>query len=394
MEKHTEEAIPLAVASQVAEVSSTAAVETKGKKKSPKKAPTQRTTEDKQEKKTSETQVAAKKSKEPVKDNVPAIEANGISQPKATGADVKKERGRAKVVFIEDVEDKSPFAEGAETKEKAGHFKKKNFECNVCPKTFSQLGHLNRHVRTHTDERAFQCKTCKKRFTEMGSLKRHVVVHTGERRYVCTVCSKSFNLSSTLKLHLRVHTGEKPFQCKICMMLFADLSNMRRHERLHTGEKPHRCSVCKRQFARKSDLVNHLRTHQEKPDDSNVVGTENADVMPGREISNYTPTPTTKGLGKRRLNRKRIVSDDEDFEVEKPPVVKFRESSSEEDDEPIRYFVLVFHSINSFILNLCVRQRRPDGPSKSGARILPRISESKSSKSRNSVATSNSKVNY
>ena len=55
MKKHTKEAIPLAVASQVAEVSSTVVVETKGKKKSPKKAPTQRTTENEQEKKPSET---------------------------------------------------------------------------------------------------------------------------------------------------------------------------------------------------------------------------------------------------------------------------------------------------------------------------------------------------
>ena len=60
-----------------------------------------------------------------MKDNVPAIEANGISQPKATGADVKKERGRAKVVFIEDVEDKSPFAEEAETQEKRRHSKRR-----------------------------------------------------------------------------------------------------------------------------------------------------------------------------------------------------------------------------------------------------------------------------
>ena len=87
-------------------------------------------------------------------------------------------------------------------------------------------------------------------------------------------------------------------------------------------------SNMERRFARKSVLVDHLRSHQEKPDDSNAVGTEDADVMPDREISNSAPTPTTKGLGKRKLNRRRIVSADEDFEVEEPPVVKFQEDEN------------------------------------------------------------------
>ena len=71
--------------------------------------PSQPTSEDKQEKEEAfGIQVAAKKrrgkGKEPVKVNVPAIKANGVSQPKAPVAEVKKERGRAKVVAFGEVE--------------------------------------------------------------------------------------------------------------------------------------------------------------------------------------------------------------------------------------------------------------------------------------------------
>ena len=72
--------------------------------------PSQPTSEDKQEKEEAfGIQVAAKKrrekkGKEPVKVNVPVIEANGVSQPKAPVAEVKKERGRAKVVAFGEVE--------------------------------------------------------------------------------------------------------------------------------------------------------------------------------------------------------------------------------------------------------------------------------------------------
>ena len=125
----TEETTPLAVASQVAEVTSTVAVETKAKKESPKKTQlgpkveenaTQPTTEDEQGE-ASETQVPAKKGrgkkpKEPVKEKDPAVDVSGVSQPKA--AEVKKGRGKAKVIVLEEVEQEVTAAEVGETKEK------------------------------------------------------------------------------------------------------------------------------------------------------------------------------------------------------------------------------------------------------------------------------------
>ena len=118
----TEEATTFAVASQVSEVSTTVAVETKGKEESP--VPkvvanaSQPTTEDEQEE-ASGTRVPAmkgrgKKPKEPVKEKAPAVDVSGVSQPLA--AEVKIVRGKARVIALEEVEQKVPAAEEAQEK--------------------------------------------------------------------------------------------------------------------------------------------------------------------------------------------------------------------------------------------------------------------------------------
>ena len=109
MKEDTEEATPLSVTSRSCRSYLNSCCQNQGKE-TKKMHPSQLTSEDKQEKEEAfDIQVAAKKrrgkkGKEPVKVNVPAIEANGVSQPKAPVAEVKKERGRAKVVAFGEVE--------------------------------------------------------------------------------------------------------------------------------------------------------------------------------------------------------------------------------------------------------------------------------------------------
>ena len=125
-DQKTEVATP--VASQVAEVSSPVAAKAKRKKENPKKTQlgsevqenaSQPITEDKQEE-TSGIQVPAKKGrgkkpKDPVKEKAPAVEADGVSQPKA--AEVKKGQGKAKVIVIGEVEKKVSAAENSKKME-------------------------------------------------------------------------------------------------------------------------------------------------------------------------------------------------------------------------------------------------------------------------------------
>ena len=41
------------------------------------------------------------------------------------------------------------------------------------------------------------------------------------RNFECNVCHKSFIVKRSLQRHQQIHTGEKPFQCKVCTKQFS-----------------------------------------------------------------------------------------------------------------------------------------------------------------------------
>ena len=45
------------------------------------------------------------------------------------------------------------------------HTGKKDFQCNVCEKKFSQKSDLERHMLTHTKVKPHECDVCKKKFS-------------------------------------------------------------------------------------------------------------------------------------------------------------------------------------------------------------------------------------
>ncbi|KPP73308.1 zinc finger protein 436-like [Scleropages formosus] len=104
------------------------------------------------------------------------------------------------------------------------------FHCTLCDKTFTRLGSLNMHLRTHSGEKSHCCSYCGKRFGRADLLKAHKRIHTGEKPYSCNLCTKSYGHRGQLRIHKRVHTGERPYCCPHCFKRFSEHNQLKSEE--------------------------------------------------------------------------------------------------------------------------------------------------------------------
>ncbi|XP_040178266.1 zinc finger protein 37 homolog [Rana temporaria] len=129
------------------------------------------------------------------------------------------------------------------------------FSCTVCGNSFTELGELLIHQKTHRDQRSFPCSECGKIFSQERSLLRHLRVHTG-------AVAQRPNPEAASRLHERhfpdilqpTPTQRAPQRrCRVCSK-----RGMRRDTRYYCPSCPNHPGLCiKNCFRRYHTLVNY-----------------------------------------------------------------------------------------------------------------------------------------
>lgn len=126
---------------------------------------------------------------------------------------------------------------------------------------------LEEHMNFHLNIRPYTCEveTCKKSFIYEQSFKNHKKLHLG-KDFECNICRKTFITSTNLKYHLtRVHQGVKKYACNQCDKSYFTLQHLKVHQLSHLEKKAYTCDVCNRGITHYASLLSHMLLHTGKP---------------------------------------------------------------------------------------------------------------------------------
>ncbi|XP_055525755.1 zinc finger protein 624-like isoform X2 [Wyeomyia smithii] len=107
------------------------------------------------------------------------------------------------------------------------------YACSYCGLRNPTIQRLQNHVENkHSEVRKYDCRVCiNKSYKTKAALRKHVLMHTHGKQFQCDICQKTFMRKDQMVIHRRIHTGEKPFQCETCLKRFSDDATFSKHKK-------------------------------------------------------------------------------------------------------------------------------------------------------------------
>ena len=88
-------------------------------------------------------------------------------------------------------------------------------KCPYCDYTSHNIGHLKRHLASHSSEKPYACPICPHRCNQKANLQTHMITHTSYKPFQCSFCDFRANLKGNVKKH------EKKFHSRELQLLAA-----------------------------------------------------------------------------------------------------------------------------------------------------------------------------
>ena len=202
------------------------------------------------------------------------------------------------------------------------HSKGHDQECLQCDYKSSCKESFDKHVtHKHKEDTVHQCPDCEFSTTSKGSFKRHVQTH------------QPGNKVDTVKSKNDIEKNEGRFECDHCFYSTDSMPSWKRHSMKHTKEKLFSCLQCSFTSECSTMFSRHISKHDSQ------IGTENGHKCTSCNFSassiqkikshiqkTHSKSKTLKR--KRRIQKVKIDSSDDDFSIEDFNVSRISKSSS------------------------------------------------------------------